>query len=439
MNAAHESPRQRFPVRAPLALGLVSLALLIGGFGTWATRAEIAGAVVASGRIEVESNRQVVQHPDGGVVAEVLVDEGDRVGKGEVLIRLDPTLKLSELHGTESQLFEIVARRGRLEAERDGSDTITFDPELVALAETRPEVRELMDGQQRLFEARNVSIARETETLNRRRDQIAAQIEGLTAQRAALKRQIDLIGEELTAQQSLLERGLAQASRVLALQREEATLQGEVGDLTASIAEARERITETDIEVLKLGTRRVEEAITRLRDLQYREFELAETRASLSEQLSRMDITAPVSGIVYGLTVFAERSVIRPADPVLYIVPQDRPLVIAAQVEPINVDEVYPGQKVTLRFPALDSRTTPELFGHVIQISADAFSDDASGRSFYRTEIRLDDGEAGKLPGDIVLVPGMPVEAFIRTSDRTPLAYLIKPLADYFTKAFRES
>lgn len=431
--------RARFSVRTPLILGFVSLLVLLGGFGTWATRSEIAGAVVAGGRIEVDRNRQVVQHPDGGVVEAVLVDEGDRVEKGDVLIRLDPTLKRSELNATQSQLFEIMARRGRLEAERDGDDTITFDPELVAMAATNPSVRELMEGQQRLFDARAISIAKETETLEQRREQIATQITGLEAQTTALSRQIELIGQELADQQSLLDRGLAQASRVLALQREEANLQGEVGELTASAAEARQRITETDIEILKLGTARIEESITNIRDLQYREFELAETRASLQEQLSRMDITAPVAGIVYGLTVFAERSVIRAADPVLYIIPQDRPLIIAAQVEPINVDEVYPGQEVTLRFSALDSRTTPELFGHVLQVSPDSFNDETSGLSFYRTEIQLDEGELAKLPEGLALVPGMPVEAYIRTADRTPLAYLVKPLTDYFSKAFRES
>lgn len=430
---------RRFSVRGPVLLGFLSLAVLLGGFGTWAVRAEISGAIVAMGRIEVERNRQVVQHPDGGVVSEVLVDEGDRVEKGQVLIRLDPTLKRSELSSTESQLFEIMARRARLEAERDGAGSITFPPELVEMARERPDLTELMEGQRRLFEARNVSVEKEIETLNQRRGQIGIQIEGLEAQTVALQRQIQLIGQELASQQSLLDRGLAQVSRVLALQREEADLQGQVGELTAGAAEARERISEIDIEILKLGTTRVEEAITRIRDLQYREFELRDTRASLKEQLSRMDITAPVSGIVYGLTVFAERSVVRAADPVLYIVPQDRPLIIAAQIEPIHIDEVYPGQAVTLRFSAFDSRTTPELFGTVYQVSADAFTDEASGQSFYRVEILLNDGEILKLPGEVALVPGMPVEAYIRTADRTPLAYLIKPLADYFNKAFRES
>ncbi len=432
-------PGKSYSSIGPVSLGLVALIFLVGGFGAWASMTEIAGAIVAPGRIEVERNRQVVQHLDGGVVSAIHVDEGQHVDKGDPLISLDPTLLRNDLHGVESQLFEIMARLDRLQAERDGLTEITFSPELTALAVDRPTVQELMDGQQRLFDARNVSIAKEAETLDRRREQILSQIQGTLAQQDAVQIQLTLVNEELADQQSLLDRGLAQASRVLALQRERARLMGTVGELTATAAESRERVTETDIEVLKLTTRRQEEAISRLRDLQFRELELSEQRASLQERLNRMEITAPVSGVVYGLTVFAERSVIRPADEVLFIVPQDRPLIIMAEVEPIHIDQVFVGQPVTLRFSAFDARTTPELFGVVLQVSADAFVNQQSQTSFYRAEIQLNEGEIAKLPQHQTLIPGMPVEAFIRTEDRTPLAYLIKPLADYFSKAFRES
>ena len=207
--------------------------------------------------------------------------------------------------------------------------------------------------------------------------------------------------------------------------------------MIANEAEAEGKITEIDIEILKLGSKRREEAISRLRDLQYRELELAEQRRSLIEQLDRLDISAPVSGIVYGLQVHTLRSVIQSADPVLYLVPQDRPLVIAARVEINHIDKVFVGQSVTLRFSALDQRLTPELFGTVMQVSADAFEDANSQDSYYRIEVALNDGEMDKLPTDTLLIPGMPVETFIRTDDRSPMSFLIKPLADYFNKAFR--
>ena len=429
----------KWPAHKPLILGFIGLFILVGGFGTWSVFTTIAGAVVAPGRIEVDRNRQIVQHIDGGIVDKIDVDEGDRVEAGQVLIELDDGMLTSELLITEGQLFELMARRGRLEAERDGLDEISFDPDLVAAAAERPEVQELLDGQARLFAARKVSTDKEVEQLGKRRGQISNQIDGIKAQQASLGTQLELIETELLNQQSLLARGLTQASTVLALQREQASLDGRLGELRASEAQAEGRVTEIDIEILKLDTRLREEAITRLRDIQYREVELAEQRRSIMERLDRLDIRAPVSGIVYGLQVHTPRSVLRPAEPVLYLVPQDRPLVISARVDPINVDQIWEGQEVTLRFSALDQRTTPELFGTVAQVSPDAFTDDATQMSYYRTEIDLDDGQMARLPEGTVLVPGMPVEAYIRTSDRSPLAYLVKPLADYFNKAFRET
>jgi len=428
-----------FPTRGPMILGVITLIILLGGFGYWAATTNISGAIIASGQIEVDQNRQIVQHPDGGVVADIMVDEGDTVVEGTPLIRLDDTLLKSELSIIEGQLFEMMARRARLDAERDLSQIITYEPELLERVKLDKEVSDLVDGQNRLFSARGDSIARESEQLGKRRDQIADQIIGIDAQQTALREQVALIEEELTDQQSLLDRGLAQASRVLSLRRERSRLSGTVGELTSQKAQAEGRITETDIEILKLETRRREEAITQLRDLGFRERELAEQRRALVERLSRLEIRAPVSGIVYGLQVFAPRSVIRPADPVLYIVPQDRPLVIAAKVEPIHIDKLYINQEVSLRFSSLDQRQTPELFGTVVQISADSFTDEANRFSYYRAEIVLSEGEMDRLPENTVLIPGMPVEAFIRTEDRTPLAYLVKPMADYFSKAFRES
>ncbi|MFT4961024.1 MAG: HlyD family secretion protein [Paracoccaceae bacterium] len=427
----------RWSARTPLTFGIVGLLVLVGGFGTWAINTQISGAIIASGRIEVDQNRQIVQHPDGGVVDKILVHEGDSVEQGQILIRLDSKMLQSQLVIAEGQLYELMSRRGRLEAERDDTTDLAFDSELLQAATKVKDVAGLVEGQRRLFVARSESIARETEQLDKRRGQIRSQIEGIEAQKKSMLRQIQLIQKELISQQTLLDRGLAQASTVLALQRAAANLDGTLGELIASEAQAEGRITEIDIEVLKLGTGRREEAISRLRDLQYRELELAEQRRSLIDQLERLDISAPVSGIIYGMQVHTPRSVIRAADPVLYLVPQDRPLVIAARVETIHIDKIFVGQTVILRFSALDQRLTPEMFGTVKQVSADAFEDANNQASFYRVEVALKEGEMSKLPEDTVLIPGMPVETFIRTDDRTPMSFLVKPLADYFTKAFR--
>lgn len=422
--------------RKQLSLGLFALALLVLGFGVWSVTAQITGAVVASGKIEVERNRQVVQHQDGGTVQEVLVKEGDLVAKGDLILRLDPTTLKSELAIVESQLFELIARRGRLEAEQDQADHIVFDG-LIAGTD-RADIQELMDGQLKLFQARNEAEAQRIDQLKTRKDQIVQQVEGITAQETALSAQLGFVEEELTNQESLLSRGLAQSASVLALKREQSNLSGRAGELAASRAEAAERSTEIELEILGISITRREEAITQMRDVAYRELELRERRRTLTEQLERLDMRAPVSGIVYGLQVFGERAVIRPADPVAYIVPQNRPLIIASQVPVIHVDQVHPGQEVLLRFSAFDQRRTPELYGQVTQVSADAFDDEATGMSYYRAEIVLSEDQQDLLPEDMVLVPGMPVEAFMRTVQRTPMAYLTKPLADYFAKAFRE-
>ncbi|WP_394180448.1 HlyD family type I secretion periplasmic adaptor subunit [Yoonia maritima] len=432
-----DQSQKRWSAKRHLGVGILTLLILVGGFGTWAIIAQITGAVITSGQIEVDRNRQVVQHPDGGVVSEILVEEGDTVNAGDLLIRLDATILKSELAVVEGQLFEILARRARLEAERDDSDTLTFSPTLTEVG--TPEVMELIEGQTRLFEARRESNEGAVEQLTQQRAQIASQIDGIKAQQTALTTQRDLIAQELQDQQSLLDRGLAQASRVLALQREEASLLGTMGELTAQAAQAAERTTEIDLQILSLATTRREEAITRIRDLQYNQLELAERRRTLVRQLDRLDIRAPVSGVVYGMQVFAPQSVIRPADPVLFLIPQDRPLVIATQVNVQDVDQIYVGQEVTLRFSAFDRNRTPELNGKVTLVSADAFQNENSGLSFYRAEVQLNDGEINRLPADMTLIPGMPVEAFMRTADRSPMAYLLKPLADYFAKAFRES
>ncbi|QFU10044.1 Type I secretion system membrane fusion protein PrsE [Rhodobacteraceae bacterium THAF1] len=424
--------------RGPILLGLFTLLLLVAGFGSWAAFSQISGAVVVSGQIEVDQNRQIVQHPDGGVVEQVLVREGDTVEAGDLLVVLDTKLLDSQLTAARAQLNELRARRARLEAEQADSEAITFPDDLLALADLEPEVADLVTGQRDLFEARRETAKMTLGQLERRRAQIDRQIDGLGAQEESLREQVSLIGEELESQQTLLDRGLAQASRVLSLRREAARLQGQIGELIAGRAEAGERISEIDNQVLVYTVQRREQAITELRDLRVRQTEIAERVAGLAEQRARTAITAPVGGVVYDMSVFGPQAVVTPAAPVLYIVPQDRALVIQARVPPIHIDQVSEGQEVILRFPAFDARTTPELSGQVILVSADAFVDDTSQAAFYRAELVLSPGEIDKLPEGLSLIPGMPVEAYLRTADRTPIAYLTKPLTDYFTRAFRE-
>ncbi len=420
----------------PLVVGFSALLLLIGGLGVWSVYTRLAGAVVASGLIEVESNRQVIQHPDGGVVGEILAKNGEAVEAGQTLIRFDDTLLRSELAIIDGQLSELSARKARLVAERDGADEIKFDATLLDLAALEDDVKEQVDGQQNLFEARRSSAEQETEQLGEQILQNKAEISGAEAQLEALHIQMDLFGNELRDQQILLEKGLAQSVRVSALQRERADLLGSIGGLEANIARIKGQIAALNIEILRLGTSRREEAITTLRDLQYRQIELAERKLGLVERLDRLAVRAPASGVVFGSAVFAVRSVVQAGAPIMYVIPQDQPLVIAGRIEPIHIDQVYLGQPAGLRFSAFEQRVTPELFGHVTAVSADAFTDDVTGQTYYRVEVLPDEGEMAKL-GDNTVLPGMPVEIFIKTDERTPLSYLTKPLTDYFSRSMR--
>ncbi|MDO9639143.1 MAG: HlyD family type I secretion periplasmic adaptor subunit [Pseudotabrizicola sp.] len=423
--------------KGPFWLGALTLLVLIGGVGLWSVTAQISGAIVASGRIEVELNRQIVQHPDGGVVAQILVTEGASVVAGDILLRLDGALVRSELTIIESQLSDVQARRARLEAEREDAPQMVITGAHLLRASENPDAADQIDGQRRLFAARGETLAGTVEQLNRRIAQTLSQIAGIDAQVRALSDQRDLIAQELADQQALLAKGLAQAPRVLALQREAARLAGQVGELAASRAQAEGRITEIELQILGLSSQRREDAETQLRDIGTVELELIQRQRALSEQVARLEIRAPVSGTVLGLQVTTPRAVLRPADPVAYLIPQDRPLLIAARIAPIHIDEVYAGQPAKLMFPAFSARTTPELHGFVTLLSADALTDPATSLPYYRAEISIPPAEVERLGQ--TLLPGMPVEAFLQTGARTPFAYLVKPFTDYFSHAFRES
>ena len=429
------SSKPTYTARLPLAVGFIALAALIGGVGLWSVRTEIAGAVIANGMIVVENNRQVVQHAEGGTVGTITARDGDAVNAGDLLLKLDDTLLQSELAVAELQLIELRARRARLEAERDSTAEIHFPSTLLSAPGTA--AAEQVEGQRKLFAVRRESLEKEVSQISERIEQTGNQIEGVEAQLAALVIQEELITEELTDQETLLQKGLVQAQRVSTLRREAARLAGEIGKLTSDIAQFKGQIAAFEIEKLRLETARREAAISELRDIQFRELELSENRLGLLERLSRLEIRAPVAGIVYGSTVFAELAVIQPAEPLMFVIPQDQPLIVNARVEAIHIDQVHVGQPASLRFSAFNQRLTPEVTGQVIAVSADVFQDEVTGLNYYRVDLVPLTEELPKLEGQDLL-PGMPVEAYLKTDDRTPLSYLTKPLTDYFGRAMRE-
>ena len=446
------SARGKFSARRGLILGFGGSLVLIGGVVGWSVLASVSGAVIAPGWVEVENRNQAVEHIDGGTVSEILVRDGDRVARDDVLLRFgDGTLR-SEEAILSAQHVDLAARRNRLEAEFRAADAIAWDADLARRAAAEPGVKAVLDGQKRLFRARASARLGEIARLRERIGQARDEITGLRARSVSLKQQSALIDRELKAQRTLFEKGLSQLPRLLSLERAAKNLEGETGTNAARIARIRGRISELEIQILQIDSRRMEEAEEKARDVSAQENEVKERLASVRKRLGRMELRAPVTGEVFGLTVFAAGEVVRPGEPILQIVPRDAGLVVMARLNPIDVDQVYPGQPAVLRFSAFPARETPEFDGRVVRVSADAVRDANTGLSWYEVQLTMDTPTAGakaedgagkgkdarRLFGHLEVTPGMPVEAHIRTGERSVVSYLVKPVSDFFYRSLRE-
>ena len=442
----------RFSARRGLVLGFGGAAVLIGGVAAWSVLASVSGAVIASGWIEVENRNQAVEHADGGTVSEVLVRDGDRVARDEPLLRFGDGLLRSEEAILAARQAELAARRNRLEAEFGSADTVAWDADLAARAASHPRVKAVLDGQERLFRARAAARAGEVARIRERIGQARDEITGMEARAVSLKEQSALIDRELKVQRTLFEKGLSQLPRLLAIERAAKNLEGQSGTNAARIARVRGRISELEIQILQIDSRRIEEAEKEARVVSAEENEVKERLAAVRQRLGRMEVRAPVTGEVFGMTVFAAGEVVRPGEPILQIVPADAGLVVMARLNPIDVDQVYPGQPAVLRFSAFPARETPEFDGRVVRVSADAVRDAETGLSWYEVQLTMDTpaADAGaeigagdgkderRMFGHLEVTPGMPVEAHIRTGERSVVSYLVKPVSDFFYRSLRE-
>lgn len=417
--------------------GYAALALLFTGFGGWAAFASISGAIMAPGQVVVESNAKQVQHLEGGLIAEILVGEGDRVTAGDVLLRLDGTETRAQLGILSARIDELAAKQARLEAERDGVAEVAFPPDLLERADD-PQVARIVAGQSRLFEARRETAAGQKSQLRQKIIQLKDEIAGLQAQQSAKETQARLIASELADLTALREQGLVPASRVLALQREAARLEGERGQLIANVARIRGLINETNLQILQIDQEARTEVLRELRDVQAALSETVEKRVAAEARLHRIAVLAPQSGYVHQLNVHTVGGVIGPGQELMRIVPEGDRLLVEARLRPRDIDQVAIGQAAVARFSALDESTSPEITGTVRIVAADLSRDPASGQDYYSIRIELDDPERFGL-AETQFVPGMPVEIFVSTGDRTPLNYLLKPLTDQIARAFRES
>jgi len=426
----------RRSMRRHLVTAIVVVLVLVVGVGGWAATAVISGAVVASGSLVVDTNVKKVQHPTGGIVGELRVRDGDRVHAGDVVVRLDETVTRANLAIVTKGLGEMMARKARLESERDGLDTITFPAQLVADAGD-PDRAAAMDSERKLFNLRKTARSGQKAQLRERIAQLGEEITGLTAQQNSKAKEIALIERELAGVRELWKQNLVQLTRLTALEREATRLDGERGQLIAAAAQAKGKIAETALQILQIDQDIASDVAKELREVDGKIGEFVERKVAAEDQLKRTDIRAPQDGTVFQLAVHTIGGVITAGDPIMLIVPEADNLSVEVKVNPQDIDQLQLNQKAILRFSAFNIRTTPEIEGVVTRISADTSTDQRTGQSYYTVRIAMPADQIERL-GEVKLLPGMPVEAFMQTRDRTMLSYLIKPLHDQFLRAFRE-
>jgi HlyD family secretion protein len=426
----------RLSIRKHLVVGLSVVLLLAGGLGGWASTAQISGALIAPGSIVVESNVKKVQHPTGGVVGEVRAHDGDLVKAGDVVVRLDDTVTKASLAIVTKNLDGLWARAARLEAEQRGLDKITFPPMLMDRAGD-PEVKAVMASEAKLFEVRVNGRTGQKAQLRERIVQLNEEIAGLAAQEKAKDQEIELVQKELTGVSDLYDKHLVQMSRLTTLERDAARLSGERAQYIASRAQAKGKITETELQIIQVDKDMVSDVSKDLRETNDKIGEFVERKVTAEDQLRRVDIRAPQDGMVLQSSVHTVGGVITAGDAIMLIVPQADDLQVEAKVNPQDIDKLQVGQKTLLRLSAFNQRTTPELNGVVTRVSPDVTIDQRTGQSYYTIRVSMPPEEVARL-GDVKMIPGMPVEAFVQTGERTLLSYLIKPLSDQLMRAFRE-
>lgn len=429
-------PETRESIRRHLVAGAIGFGALLVGAGGWAATTEFSGAVITAGFLVVDSDVKKVQHPTGGVVGEVRVKDGDRVVAGEVLVRLDETVLNANLAIVSKAIDESLARKARLEAERDSADEVAFPEDLVARGGDLI-VSNLVLGERKLFESRRSARSGQKSQLEERVGQLDEQIRGLSEQIVAKAREVELIQQELTGLRELWSRKLVPLQRVNALEREFARLEGEKGTLISSIAQVRGRITETRLQILQVDQDLRTEVGKELAEIRGKLSEYVERKVSAEDQRKRVDIRAPQDGTVHQLAVHTVGGVVAAGEAIMLIVPASDQLTVETKIAPQNIDQVHRGQDVALRFATFNQRTTPELKGIVSRISPDLTTDNRSGQGFYTTRISIAATELARLKG-LQLTPGMPVETFLQTQPRTVLSYFTKPFADQVAHAFRE-
>ena len=426
--------------RPIIIAGLVIILLFFGGLGVWAATATISAAVIAQGEVKVDSNRRTVQHLEGGIVKEIQVRDGDRVNRGQVLIRLEAEQVSAAYDLQQGQRDHLLAVKARLEAERDRAARISWPQELQERA-YNPNVAAIMEGENKIFQARRSALQNQTGLLNTQIEQLQVLVRSLEEQAVAVQRIIASLTEEIESKTILLEGRYLERSHIMELSRALDGHRARREQLAGEQAQTRERIAELRLRIQDLITQYMQEAVTRLGETQGELFELEDRRRPTIDQARRLEITAPDDGIVVGLNVHTPGGVIAPREPLMDIVPGDMPLIVEAQVEVHRISDVHVGQQAELVLTAFKQRTTPRAQGTVTYLSADRLTTKTPHGDFPHYEVRIDidrDSLIAAIGDPAQLSPGMPVEVYIKTRPRTVLEYIMEPVTAGLRKAFRE-
>jgi HlyD family type I secretion membrane fusion protein len=418
----------QFGITSRIVVSAAFAATLLFGVGGWAAHARLSGAVITQGQVAISQQVKLIQHRDGGIVSEIAVRNGDQVRKGDVLIRLDETQTRVELAIVRGQLQQFYAMRARLKAERDGEAAVSFDgldvSEVLKVSELK------------LFEANRRMITSQEEQMRLQITQLEEQIRGLKAQTGSSDAEREIVGKEIAKLETLLKSGLVPVSEHRDLLRQMARIDGSKGELVARIAEAVGQISELRIKLLAIDQNTRKETQTQIVGIEAKIAELSEREVAARDRLSRMEVRAPVDGLVYDLQVHTIGGIIAPGASVMSIVPEDDDLTVEIRIPPADIDRIAPGQASRLRFTVFNQRTTPELDGQVGVVAAATTIDRATGQPYYLATVDIT--QALDKLGDRKLMPGMPVEVYVQTDERTAISYLTKPFTDQMLRAFRE-
>ncbi|UVK38102.1 HlyD family type I secretion periplasmic adaptor subunit [Mesorhizobium sp. AR10] len=433
--ASPQQQRLRAAIRRNVRLGSIAALALVGGLGLWTATSNLSGAVVAAGHLVVDSNVKSVQHPQGGVVGALNVQNGSMVSAGDVLVRLDDTVARANLAIVANNLDELSARRARLMAERDNAGAVIYPEQLQARA-SDAQIAQLIEGENRLFVLRRQARDGQVSQLRERIAQFRQEIAGIDAQQKSKQQEISFTEVELEGMRDLWKKKLVPISRLAERERSQARLDGEDGQLTAAAAQTRGRISETELAIIQIDQDMRSEVAGELREIDAKASELRERQIAAQQSLKQIDIRAPQSGRVHQLAIHTIGGVISPGEAIMQIVPTADALVVEARVAPQDIDQVAIGQPATLRLSAFSQQTTPEVDGRVDRISPDLIEDQKAGVAYYAVRIELS-AKSLEQAGPLELKPGMPTEVFLKTTDRTVLSYLLKPLTDQASRAFR--